>query len=293
MNFRQLTINDIDTLRPYFDGLSSNTCDFTVGGMFMWRDYFRMEFALWEGVFLSRLYDEDGKMFYNLPLGPDMETALAELCRRELEKSASISFCTIPEEYLPMFLALGRRISAFPETQFYDYLYLAEDMRELRGKKYSGQRNQISQFQRSVEDWAFQPLTADNLRRVREFFTAAHPLSPDPTNYESAENAAVLEVLDNPDKYRMLGGVLTANGTVTGFSLGEKIGDTLYTHIEKADRNIRGAYQMLTHQFALRYADGDVRFINREEDMGDEGLRTAKLAYHPAQLLKKYTVEVF
>ena len=90
----------------------------------------------------------------------------------------------------------------------------------------------------------------------------------------------------------MVGGVLYAGSEVVGFSLGEIIHDTLFTHIEKADRSVKGAYQMLVNQFAARFADGRVQFINREEDMGDEGLRRAKQAYHPITQLKKYSIEV-
>ena len=77
-----------------------------------------------------------------------------------------------------------------------------------------------------------------------------------------------------------------------GFSLGEIIGDTLFTHIEKADRDYEGCYQMLVAQFAQQFAGESVAFINREDDTGDLGLRTSKLSYHPVALLEKYTVTV-
>lgn len=90
----------------------------------------------------------------------------------------------------------------------------------------------------------------------------------------------------------MLGGVLQADGKIVGFSLGEVAGDTLFVHIEKADRTFRGAYRMLVNQFAARFAGEGVSYINREDDMGDPGLRTSKLSYHPITLLKKYCITV-
>ena len=77
-----------------------------------------------------------------------------------------------------------------------------------------------------------------------------------------------------------------------GFSLGEIVGDTLFTHIEKADRDYQGCYQMVVAQFAQQFAHEGVHFINREDDAGDPGLRTSKLSYHPVALLEKYTVTV-
>ena len=75
-------------------------------------------------------------------------------------------------------------------------------------------------------------------------------------------------------------------------ALGEIIGDTLFIHIEKADRDYEGCYQMLVAQFAQQFAGEGVAFINREDDTGDPGLRTSKLSYHPVALLEKYTVTV-
>ena len=80
-------------------------------------------------------------------------------------------------------------------------------------------------------------------------------------------------------------------GRVIGFSLGEILHDTLFTHVEKADRAYKGAYQYLTQQFACLYGN-QASYINREEDMGDAGLRRAKEAYHPITRLKKYIIEI-
>ena len=100
-----------------------------------------------------------------------------------------------------------------------------------------------------------------------------------------------LEVLDHLELYRLIGGALRVGGEIVGAALGEKVGDTLFVHSEKAVKEIRGAYQMLVNQFAKAFAT-DVPFINREEDDGVEGLRTAKLAYHPVKILDKYLVEL-
>ena len=102
----------------------------------------------------------------------------------------------------------------------------------------------------------------------------------------------VLEVIDHYDRYGMTGGMLLAEGKIIGFSMGEILGDTIYIHIEKSIRDKKGAYQMLTNQYLKHYCTQDITYVNREEDMGDEGLRRSKNAYHPLKVLKKYTVEI-
>ncbi|HPU63195.1 MAG TPA: phosphatidylglycerol lysyltransferase domain-containing protein, partial [Mobilitalea sp.] len=82
------------------------------------------------------------------------------------------------------------------------------------------------------------------------------------------------------------------DGKIVAMSVGEIINDTLYCHIEKADRNYHGSYQMIVREFAKNTITDQVKYINREDDAGDEGLRKSKLSYHPYKLLNKYCVLV-
>ena len=108
-----------------------------------------------------------------------------------------------------------------------------------------------------------------------------------------AEAEKIEELLDNLDLYEsfgFFGGLLRVNGNVIGFSFAERIGDTMFVHIEKADIRYDGAYQMLVSSFASHFSHPDVLFINREDDTGNEGLRKSKLSYQPIKLLPKYVV---
>ena len=86
-----------------------------------------------------------------------------------------------------------------------------------------------------------------------------------------------------------MGGLIKADGKVVAFAFGEKVGDTLFVHIEKAKKDVQGAYQMIVKEFALH---NPAPYINREEDMGIEGLRRSKESYHPIEKLKKYSLTV-
>ena len=100
-----------------------------------------------------------------------------------------------------------------------------------------------------------------------------------------------LKFFNNYFRYNLLGGILKIQNKIIAISVGEIINDTLFIHIEKANRMFLGAYQMINNEFAKYYAK-DVTYINREEDVGDDGLRKAKLMYNPIKILKKYIVEV-
>ena len=148
----------------------------------------------------------------------------------------------------------------------------------------------LHQFLRQCKTHEYKPVTADNVKDVIAFFSDTYLKTTNALYHsEEEENKKTLEVLNNFDLYGFFGGALYADGKIVGFSLGERVGDTVFVHIEKADRTVKGAYQTVVNEFAKNFAK-DAAFINREDDMGDEGLKTSKLSYHPVKLLKKYTV---
>ena len=257
----------------------------------MWRDYYKMDYAIENGVFYSRLFNEDGTHFYNLPLSNDIIKSVKELIKQDSE--SVIRFCTVPEDYLDFFTQ-NYKVKITPQEEHFDYLYLAEDFKTFAGKKFGGQRNLVHQFLRLYPDNRYEKITEKNLSEVIKFFKdnylySVHELSLS----EHEENQKTLEVLNNLELYGFFGGALYANGKIVAFSLGEKIGDVIHIHIEKADKTVKGAYQTVVTRFANAFCDEKVKFINREEDMGDLGLRESKRSYHPIDLLKKFNVEVY
>lgn len=290
MKYKALTLHEIDDIRPFLMMVDSQTCDFTVGGMFMWRDYYRMEYAIEGESFYSRLYSPAGEPYYNLPLSTDIRKSLINLLE---EQDLPLRFCTVPEECLPLFLGLGKKTAIVEQEDFADYLYRATDLAHYPGKKFHGQRNLVNQFVRRFEDWSFDIIDSNNIESVKDFFSGVYMPSAAAGATEIEENTKVLEVLENIASYNFVGGILSASNSVVGFSLNEIKGSTLYAHIEKADRRFTGAYQMLAKLSANCFAVGSIEYINREEDMGDLGLRKSKESYHPIKRLKKYVVEVY
>lgn len=288
MIYRPFALEDIDILTPYLAYQEFGTCDYTLGGMMMWRDFFRMEYCLSEGALLSRLRGTDGVLYYNLPLAPDWRSALSRLVG-SLE-GAPIAFCTVPEAALPELLVRLPGAEVLPQEEFFDYRYLCRDLAELSGKRYAGQRNLVRQFQRAHGSWSYRAIDGETLPAVIDFFERSCP-PLEGQGFQQEENRKVAEVLRHFEEYGFFGGVLFADGIPCGFSLGERLGDTIYVHIEKAERGVKGAYQMLVNQFALNFG-GNATYLNREEDMGDAGLRESKRSYHPSDILKKYVVRM-
>lgn len=291
MEFKTLDIATIPKVRSFLRYINTNTCDYTIGGMFMWRKYFNMQYTVANGAYFSRLYDSNGKEFYNLPLSQNIEDSLIWLVHKLRKGNQEIRFCTVPESFIPIFEKHFSIKRIYAQTEYFDYLYATEDLVNLRGKRYSAQRNLISQFERNAGVWSLKEIHQEDIAPIRNFFLENCIVKQGESTAQE-EQEMVLEVLDNFDSYGMTGGFLTSDDDIVGFSLGEILNDTFFVHIEKASRAIKGSYQMLAHQIARNFANGKALYINREEDMGDLGLRKAKEAYHPIKMLKKFTVEV-
>ena len=293
LNFQPLTLQEIDLLRPYFRCHPSRICDSTIGGTFLWRDYFRTEYAVADGsLYLRSRMPETDEYIYSVPMDGDVPAALRALAAFCREQGHPLTLSTVSEEDLPAVLAIWPEAKVESTPEWADYLYLAEDIRELPGKKYATQRNHISKFNRLYPEWRFEPITADNLSAVREFFTwFAEIHEKNSETYRQDEEKAA-EVLDNFTLYGFSGGAIRAEDRVVAMALGEVVGDTLYVHIEKADTRCPGAYPMIVREYAHYACTEGVAFVNREDDAGDEGLRKSKLSWRPCGLLDKYLVHI-
>lgn len=292
LEFHPLTERDLDTLRPFLGTNPHRLCDLSVGGIFIWRDYYNTEWAIHEGVLYFKVdYPGFGTLF-TLPQGGDRKREyeqVREYCRR---RQMRLIFYPIPKEELAPLMECFPCSDAVSDRNAFDYLYLAEDLKYFKGKKLGGQRNHVNRFLRTYENWSFAELTAKDCADVEAFLDRyAEGTQKDSGTFQE-DIRKTREVLADFAAYGMVGGVLRVDGQVVGFSIGEVVGDTLFIHIEKADRNCEGCYQMVVSQFAQKFAGEGVEYINREDDTGDPGLRTSKLSYKPIELLEKYAVVI-
>ena len=171
----------------------------------------------------------------------------------------------------------------------YDYIYEQANLAELPGRRFQKKRNHVSRFIRENPDWQFHPLTKEDLPAIRAFNDAWSQL------YENKDNPGIqtehtsIELLfDNYDKLDLRGGYVTAGGRIVAFSFGSPINDRVFdTHVEKALYDVTGAYNIINREMARNVCTG-FDLINREDDVGDEGLRAAKLSYNPDIIEPKY-----
>lgn len=291
LSFKKIELEDIPALKAYFGAYPSRQCDRSCGATVMWRDYFENKYAVIDGTLILSSNFKNG-MCFTFPIGRNIEAgleAIEEYCKAN---NIPMVLCSVNKNELPVLFKRYSYCVVDADRDWFDYLYEKDAILNLVGRKYSTPRNHINKFRKLYGNWSFETINQTNIPDLIEF-SRNFTFNSEKDSSALDELKMCIEVLENYEIYGMLGGVLKVDGKIVGYSIGEITGDTLFCHIEKADISYAGAYQMLTNQFLRMYASGDeIKFVNREEDCGDAGLRKSKLSYNPIELLEKSTVTV-
>ena len=293
LSFESINADNIMKAAEYFKYKISRTSDYTVGAMYMWRDFYNTSYTIFDDMLFYKVKFL-GRTSFTIPVGSGSldkaMDALKEYCRKE---ELPLWFCTVPEEGLSTLVDQYQgTIPGTPSRDWADYLYQAEDLAEMAGRRFSGQRNHINKFKKLFPNYRYEKITQDNLHRIVEFLMDYQVRFGKDKDLAKEELDRSLELLPYLDKFKLPGGFIEVDGTIVAMAIGEIVNDTLYCHIEKANREYPGSYQMIVKEFSKNTITPEIKYINREEDVGDEGLRTSKLSYHPIQLLDKYCVLV-
>jgi hypothetical protein len=212
------------------------------------------------------------------------------MCREIANEAGEVRICRVGEDFVKNHVDPGK-YEIVPDRDNSDYVYLAKDLINLSGNKYHRKKNHLHQFIKN-HTFEYRPLDADLVKRVLGMQEAWCQIRECVLKPELlAEDFAVHEALTHFEKLGYQGGAILINSVVEAFSLGEPLNhDTAVIHIEKANPDILGLYAAINQLFCLN-AWSKVTYINREQDMGVEGLRKAKDSYYPHHMVKKYTLK--
>lgn len=288
MEFKKLEFDDLELIRAYYEKYTNKTCDRTIGGSFMWRDYFHTMYAMVEDTLVMKCI-KDGETVFCFPMGERVDDALSAIenyCEAEGIVPEFVSLSLDEMEYLKKHYPEATIIE---NRDWSDYLYLTSDHANFTGRKFTTQRNHINKFLRNYENWELRLIDDNTLAEVKAFYGdyEARFAKSEVTAIEEQEKTN--EVLDRYEDYGFVGYALYVENKVVGFAIGEIIGDVMFIHVEKADKDMEGVNTMLVMQFAKQFEDR-VTYLNREEDVGDMGLRYSKTKYRPIDMVYKYEV---
>ena len=289
--FKPITAADADLLRSYtMEGKCMN-CDMNVANLCSWQFLYHTEYAVVEGFLVLR-FVADGHVTYMKPMGkgdlrPVLELLMADA--RSLGDTLRMA-CVCPCAQGLMEESMPGAFTYSVDRDRADYLYLREKLVTLSGKKLQPKRNHISKFKRTYPDYEYRPLTADLVDacvRLGEEWCKTNDSCMQ--RAMQAEQRMIDYALHHIDELHIVGGTLWVEGRMVAFTFGARINAEAFdVCVEKADTAYEGAYAMINNEFVSRLPE-DITYINREEDLGLEGLRKAKLSYQPDLILDKMT----
>ncbi len=295
IEFKRLTIDDIVEAKRYFQTCCLHLSDFSMAFKAMWQNYFTEYFAYVENCLIFKEYFQ-GRTYFHYPLSLCDEAAeeraldaLEEYCRRN---DIRLHFTAVPAEKLCKIVKrYGADLTIKNRRRWRDYLYNAQDFVSFAGKKFSGQRNHINKFRKQYPDYEYCVLTTEDGAEIRQFLKSYEERQlAKGTVIAREELASVYKLVDIIDKLCLMAGGIKVGGKLIAFSVGERCGDQLIIHVEKALTQYAGAYTVMANEFAKHNVTDGVRYINREDDAGDAGLRKSKLQYNPVTLVDKFNV---
>lgn len=294
LHFHRLTFNSLPLVLPYLRSSGSRSCDYTVGGIYQWIDYFKYHYCIYHDTLLIKGVAEDDvkRTAFSLPLGAMPIAEAVEVLKKYCSaEGITLEFSAVTEERIHDFQALSP--TAITElTQWSDYIYSADKLATFAGNKMKRKRNHVNKFIATYPNHHIEPIGNGNLPRVKEFF---HRLCLEKTDNGMAgyERNQTRSVLHDFAHYQGIfeGIALFVGDEVAAFAIGEVTGSTLHVHIEKTDHSFDGANEFIAQSMVRHIAASHhIDMVNREDDAGDPGLRQSKLSYCPDLILRKFNV---
>lgn len=298
MDFAEITLNDKALFDRYLRLHNPKISELTFTNLFAWRKYYRFRYTEINSLLCIIASPAGMEPYALMPLGiqrrDSFEEAYGKIRDYFKRMGWRLVFGKITSDELQYFKG---RINSDEDIVFdrnnSDYIYLTEDLINLKGKKYDGKRNHINKFKSSYE-YNYVPIDSlhiDECKRIMEEWCKEKNCDCQEGDY--CERLANLEILNNFRAMECKGGMIYVNGKYEAFTLGEMLNaNTAVIHVEKANTAISGLYGIINQQFCEKEWE-DVLYINREQDLGLEGMRKAKLSYHPAKMIDKYSVYTF
>ena len=293
--FREITLEDKQAVEACGAHYNYHLCERCFVDLFMWRSHYGTQICFRDGFLLVKMTPLDGGHdCYLAPIGEgDLGGALDALEADAAERGIPFQLVSIAEPMIERIEAVRPEKYSFSHDteDGDDYIYLAEKLRTLSGKKLQSKRNLVNRFKTAYEGrWSYEDMTTENVKDAFGYHIRWCNQNGCAQNRDfQGETCAIVQALHNFSALALKGGLLRLDGEVIAFTFGCRATPDMYVvQIEKADHTIPGAYQMINQQFVLRNCD-DVEYVNREEDLGIEGLRKAKKSYYPVMRGVKYT----
>ena len=292
--FKTIELQDRETIQDFFTAYRPETSELTFTNIFIWREHYKIVWSVHRDWLIVACNSGTDKCFALPPVGPP---GRAEVCRAVLEwlrerKGVKDPALERADSRLVDELGATGKFTIEPARGHFDYLYKTENLIRLSGNRLHAKKNHLNKFRKTYK-FSYEPVTPSAIPdclKLAESWCHARRCQEDLDLTDEAQ--AVKSILENFAPLHVAGGLIRVEGKVEAFALGEMLNaDTAVIHVEKANPEIPQAFVAINQQFC-EHEWPQVPFINREQDLGDPGLRQAKLSYQPERLIPKFRIKL-
>jgi uncharacterized protein len=293
-DFKPLELDDRAFIHDLLWRYSPGVSEMTFTNLFIWRGHYCFQWAVYKDWLLIVSTEGANGTYAFQPVGPSSRKEATVILLEWLRDARNIENPRIEraDERCVAELSDMEHLVIEPLRDHFDYVYRREDLVQLGGNKYRSKRNHINQLLRFYT-YGYEPLQEkhiDDCLALQEKWCQMNRCEDDLDLL--SEDEAIREILTQYNALHVWGAVIVIEGRVLAFTAGERLNnDTVVIHIEKADPDIPGLYQLINQQFCKSMPE-DAVYINREQDLGIDGLRKAKLSYYPDHFVEKYRIKM-
>lgn len=282
MDWKKLTIDSREELQKFLKN-KFETSDMNFTNLFLWSFSENIQYTVENEILYIKGFYEGNEYYFSPVSKDDNKDKIITAVKKIKEKNGKIVF--IPESYKEF---LKEDFIVTEERDSFDYIYLQEDLAELKGRKFSSKKNKINKFKKTY-NFTYEKISRENIEDIRIFQREWTENRKEDTIIIS-ETMGIEELLNNYEILELRGGVVKVNGKIVAYAIGEKLTENMgVIHIEKGIFDYQGSYQMI-NMYVAKEEFSDVELMNREDDFGSLGLREAKLSYQPIKFIKKYSI---
>lgn len=285
MEFKKIKLCDAPKLNAFLQSTDELTCEISFVNLLLWQPLYNSYFCIEDNILFLKTQSGTNEA-YSVPFG-DVKTGFEKIL-----KHCNNSYPTVWAQEGRRFREFknlyGDNYNFIEHRNEFDYIYNSSNLINLSGKKYHSKRNHISAFSKQF-DWHYEDITLQNIKEIKKCAELWYGQYDSPLDGGLiTEMHGINLMLDNMENLGVNGGAIIVDNAVVAFTLGSPINKSVYDiHIEKAIPGFEAAYAVINREFASRNLNG-YKFINRENDLGLEGLRRSKLSYKPEIILPKY-----
>lgn len=289
-NFEALSLTHQPLIENFLRSDPPEISEMTFTNLYIWRHYYQLQVSLHKGFLTFLAQPPETPPFFFPPLGKGDLFSWAYDCLDFLKaRGFPPRLNRIPESIL-------KELSSLPDVKIFfdrnnsDYVYLTQNLIRLSGNRYHTLKNHINRFTKKYA-WEYLPMTLELIAEcldLQEEWCRLKQCIESPSLL--SEEQAIIEALTHIDLLNYKGGVIRIQGKVEAFTMGELLNpQTVVIHVEKGNPKLPGLYPLIQQQF-LDQEWGQILYVNREQDLGIQGLRKAKSSYHPEFMINKYMV---